>query len=327
MLRVREMVTAAGTLACAVGIGFIMQNGDTAKQRYGAQTPVLDTETVKADVISSVVNSNKVLEVQDIKLTSAQTDQTEGGASQFTADTSILLAAAGDVLEAPMQTDAIPLPACNIIASAKPAPGAMIDVMLKAPCLPNERVNVHHNSMVFTQSTENDGSLRVMIPAMARDAVVIFAFSDGDGAVTEAVIDDIDAYDRTALQWRGDTGFQVHAREFGADYGQTGHVWAGTPSGTGKLTRLGDTTVAEAFMVEIYSFPRGVSSENGVIDLSVEAEVTSANCGLEIEAQSLEITGNGIKTQDLTLAVPDCDALGDFLVLNNLVQDLKVASN
>ncbi|MFT5799447.1 MAG: hypothetical protein ACI84R_004188, partial [Candidatus Azotimanducaceae bacterium] len=29
----------------------------------------------------------------------------------------------------------------------------------------------------------------------------------------------------------------------------------------------------------------------------------------------------------LTLAVPDCDAKGSFLVLNNLVEDLTVASN
>ena len=34
-----------------------------------------------------------------------------------------------------------------------------------------------------------------------------------------------------------------------------------------------------------------------------------------------------MKTQDLTLAVPGCDAVGSFLVLNNLVTDLKVASN
>ena len=47
---------------------------------------------------------------------------------------------------------------------------------------------------------------------------------------------------------------------------------------------------------------------------------------LEIEAQSLEIQTDGkVRTQNLTLAVPDCEATGSFLVLNNLLQDLKVA--
>jgi hypothetical protein len=29
----------------------------------------------------------------------------------------------------------------------------------------------------------------------------------------------------------------------------------------------------------------------------------------------------------LTLAIPDCDAIGEYLVLKNLLRDLKVASN
>lgn len=324
MLKTREFVTAAGTLACAVGIGFIMQSSDTAKERYGDKDPVPATDVVKADLISSVVKSNAVLKVDDIMLTSAQT---QSGASAMTADTGVQLAAAGIMPDAPALVDTVPLPACDISASATPAPGAMISVSLIARCLPNERVNVHHNGMVFTQSTDNSGRLSTTVPAMARDAVVIFAFSDGDGAVTETRIDDIDNYDRTALQWRGDTGFQIHAREFGAGYGQAGHVWAGTPRAEGTLVRLGDTTVAEAFVAEVYTFPRTAASRDGVVDLSIEAEVTAANCGREIAAQSLEITEDGIKTQDLTLAVPDCDAMGDFLVLNNLVPDLKVASN
>lgn len=81
-------------------------------------------------------------------------------------------------------------------------------------------------------------------------------------------------------------------------------------------------------LAEVYTFPSAKSVQDGVVDLSVEAEVTNTNCGLEIEAQTLEMTSNGqMKAHDLTLAVPDCGAIGTFLVLNNLVSDLKVASN
>jgi len=101
-----------------------------------------------------------------------------------------------------------------------------------------------------------------------------------------------------------------------------------TSGDNGLLTRLGDTQATEPLMVEIYTFPSQMSARPGVIDMTVEAEVTASNCGLEIEAQSLEISAGGrLKTQNLTLSVPDCDAVGSFLVLNNLVGDLKVAGN
>jgi hypothetical protein len=212
----------------------------------------------------------------------------------------------------------------------------MVTLTLDAPCAPNERLTVHHNGMMFTQITDSDGSVTISAPALAEQAVYILAFSNGDGAVAQTFVPDVAMYDRVALQWRGDAGFQLHAREFGADYGQAGHVWSGIApdvdgmaSGqNGYITRIGDLQAPEPLVAEVYTFPSGMSSRSGTIDLSVEAEVTDINCGLEIEAQSLELTlGGKIKTRDLTLAVPACDAVGDFLVLNNLVPDLKVASN
>ncbi len=325
MVRVREIMTAAGTLACAVGIGVIMQSSDTSKERYGDQPVVLnDAEAIDPEVVSSVVNSSSILQVDAITLTSAQTDS---GATALTAESGVVFAAATDVLEPPVASDALPLPACEIIASARPAASAMIDVTLSAPCLPNERVTVHHNGMLFSQITDGEGTLNVIMPTLSRTAVVVFAFPSGDGAIAETVIEDIDEYERAVLQWRGDTGFQMHAREFGADYGEVGHVWAQSPEAMGTLTRLGDAAVSDPFMVEVYSLPRSRNRNAAGVDMSVEAEVTLANCGSEIEAQSFELTPDGIKKNDLTLAVPNCDAVGDFLVLNNLVQDLKVASN
>ena len=62
--------------------------------------------------------------------------------------------------------------------------------------------------------------------------------------------------------------------------------------------------------------------------MSVEAEITQANCGRDVEAQSIQKTADGeLKTQDLVLAMPDCNTVGDFLVLKNLLNDLKIAGN
>ena len=66
----------------------------------------------------------------------------------------------------------------------------------------------------------------------------------------------------------------------------------------------------------------------GDVHVSVDANVTLADCGLRIEAQTLEVSRAGkMKVQDLTFPIPSCDAVGDFLVLGNLIQDLKVARN
>jgi hypothetical protein len=334
MLQTREIVTAVGTLACAVGIGFIMQSGDTADQRYGAGdvVPLTTSGMIEVEVISQGPDANDFLEVQEITLTSAQSDSPEIALSQ---DEGVRLAAAAtSTLETPSADLDVPTTTCEITANGFATKAAMIELTLDAPCLPNERVTVHHRGMMFTQTTDAAGTLKTIVPALDENALVVFAFSNGDGAVTQLSVPELREYNRTAIQWKGDAGFEMHAREFGANYGDAGHVWKSAAreisavyDAKGFLTRLGNPTVPEALMAEVYTFPTALSKKSGVIDLSIEAEVTALNCGLEIEAQSLEVIDGDVKTNDLTLAVPDCDAKGTFLVLNNLVEDLKVASN
>ena len=80
-------------------------------------------------------------------------------------------------------------------------------------------------------------------------------------------------------------------------------------------------------LAEVYTYPRFGAGAGGDIVLSVEAEVTMRNCGQEIEAQALETQQDGrIQTKNMALAVPACDAVGNFLVLNNLLQDMKIAA-
>ena len=229
-----------------------------------------------------------------------------------------------------------PTVACSIKASALVEAGAMVRLDVTAPCLPNERTVVHHNGMMFTAVTDETGSLSTLVPALSETAVLIVEFANGEGAVATAEVASLMFYDRVVLQWAGSTGFGLHAREYGADYGSIGHVWSGaarevTAAALGEggfLTRLGEEDALAPLIAEVYTFPTGSASRGGDIALSVEAEVTAENCGQDIEAQSLEVQADGsLHTQYLTLAVPDCSSVGDFLVLNNLVDDLKIALN
>ena len=333
-LRSKEVLTAVGTLAGAIGIGFIMQSSDTAEAHYGRAA-----EAEQAPVLKGASAENSVIEMEDITLTSGEYDT---GISAPQAEAGVITASAPQsVLETPQvppvaevtldETDT-----CEMVADARPVAGAMVNLSMDAACYPNERVTVHHNGMIFTETTSDEGRLDIRVPALSEAAVYIIAFPNGEGAVAQADVIDLADYDRAVLQWKGNTGFEIHAREFGADYGSEGHIWQGQPGDvaatvtgdSGMITRLGDTDAAEPLLAEVYTFPRGNNGRSGSVALSVETEVTVANCGLEVEAQSLELQADGlVKTQNLTLPVPDCEAEGSFLVLNNLLQDLKVAVN
>ena len=189
--------------------------------------------------------------------------------------------------------------------------------------------------MIITETTKEDGSLELTLPALAQKAVFIVAFNTGEGAVAQTEVENLESFERSVLQWKGNTGFQIHAREFGADYGSEHHIWEEQPADLatvvtgrgGMMTRHGDASAPDPLLAEVYTFPLGSATRSGDVAISVETEVTIANCGLEVEAQSLELyEGGEIKTQNLLLPVPDCDAQGSFLVLNNLLRDLKVAA-
>ena len=81
-------------------------------------------------------------------------------------------------------------------------------------------------------------------------------------------------------------------------------------------------------LAEIYTFPRDTLNGDGTERLSIEAEVTEANCGQDTLARTLESDVEGaVAVIELTFTVPGCDAVGDYLVLQNLLQDLRVATN
>lgn len=335
MQHMKEIATAAGTLVIAVGIGFVMQSSETAKAHYGksARPDLTETAAATDPALSGVASADILLQVQEVQLTSASDTATldvpsdVNGVQRVSAPTN-------DV--APEPDDLPSAQDCEISAQATAIPGALVNLTLDAPCAANERLTVHHNGMLFTETTDGSGQLFFTVPALTEQAVFIMAFSNGDGAVAQTTVGDIADFDRVVLQWRGQSGFELHAREFGADYGQAGHVWSGgaqnieglTTGDNGLILRLGDILSAEPLLAEVYTFPSAKATQSGLVDLSVEAEVTANNCGLEIEAQSLEMMADGqLKSHDLTLSVPECDAIGSFLVLNNLVSDLKVASN
>lgn len=326
MSRKAEIVTTVCTLGCALGIGYVMQSDEVAQQRYGSAVGHAASAVIvgEAPVVASVVphvETNKLapLNVKSITLTSAQVP-----ASAIATSPAALLG-----------VEMGKLPDCGIETTAKPVAGAMISLHISAPCFPNTRVLISHEGLAFTEVLSETGALSVFVPALAKDAVIKATFATGESIETGAEVDSLALYDRVVVQWRGATGIQMHAREFGANYGETGHVSLGasrelstvSEGRGGYLTSLGDRTATNPLIAEVYTFPTAMKNAGDTVNLTLETEVTEANCGRDVSAQTIQISaGKKLSSQVLTVPVAECDTVGEILVLNNLLQDLTVAS-
>lgn len=308
MLDKRIILISAATAACALGIGFMMQPSKPAPQ---SASLALEQNVPQDPVVPGP------LAIEKITLTSARGAE-DLAAEEMAADTSS---------QQPV------VAGCEMQAQATAHEGALVALFVSAPCRARERITLHHQGMMVTETLDSEGALDMLMPALAATAVFIIEPSQmsdttGGGAVARVEVPDMAEVDRVVLQWGGNSGFEIHAREFGAQYGELGHVWNGakTVGSAGQVMQLGDINQLSPRLAEVYSFQRGVTDATGVIEMSVEAEISEINCGREISAQTLRISQGQVQTRDLVLAMPDCSATGDFLVLNNLVENLKIAA-
>ncbi|MEL6101500.1 MAG: hypothetical protein AAFV87_04235 [Pseudomonadota bacterium] len=325
----KEIATALGTLAIAVGIGFVMQSTETAKARYSFDVQDTVSAAVAAAPNFSFADGSS-LNVKDVELTSALT-----GLSDI--DKSLKLASISrGAPQSPSVFTSMSSPDCPIHVEAQPIIGGMVSLTINAGCLPDTKLSVHHNGIVFTEATNEEGALRVIVPALQEKAVFIIAFESGEGAVVQADVEGLRNYARTVLQWHGQSGLALHAREFGARDGRSSDLWhgskqnlAGVADGVnGLVLRLGDNTLSDPMIADVYTYPAARSAKTGTIELQVKANVTEESCGRDFRASALEMAeGGAIFSRDLSLTMPGCEAVGQSIVLNNLVSNLKVARN
>ena len=184
--------------------------------------------------------------------------------------------------------------------------------------------------LAVTGKTTATGALFTALPAMETPALVEVAFADGTRTRAEIAVPDLVTLRRFGLQWQADDTFQIHAFENGATYGEPGHISAADPHGptagqratAGFLTLLGEAATENPLLAEVYTFPTTAAKAEVV----VEAAVTEKTCGRELIAETLNSTGGSVFVTDLTVAMPECEAKGDYLVLKNLVLDLNMAA-
>ena len=219
-------------------------------------------------------------------------------------------------------------PACFTALTLHDAPGAMIAVALTAPCHKGERVVLHHAGLAVTGRIDAAGTLSISVPALVAAAAVEVRFGDGSKADGEIVVPELAGLRRFGVQWQGGQDFEVHGLENGADDGQSGDIARENPGSFGTshgfLTVLGDAAVTNPLLAQIFTYSADPTVHSDVV---VEAAITAETCGHDQMAETLTSANGASDSNELTLAMPDCSAVGDFLVLNNLASDTKVAAN
>ncbi len=209
---------------------------------------------------------------------------------------------------------------------------AIIGVTLIASCHPDERVVLKHAGLTVTAMTTLTGAIFADLPALDRTGKVEVQFKDGTSISNSIDVPEIAKMRRFAIEWQAEDSFALHGFENGADIGDKGDISAantnrpasGVPAAGGFLSILGDSSTENALLAEVYTYPTDSAVKADVV---VEAAVTETSCGREMLGETLLSQGGTVTTSDLTVSMPDCDAIGDYLVLNNLVPDMNIASS
>lgn len=323
MSRTRRLIAFGGTFSVALGIGFVMQNGDALADRFGGGA---EDQAVVADVTPTAAQTQAPAEAGLVTLGG----ESAGNLELASLEIDPVATEPMSVVEGELDLSS---DACLPEMIATPMPGAMVNLTLMAPCHGDALATIHHSGIMFNVETNANGAATVSVPALAADALFMADMSEGVGAMAIVEVPEVVNYERSVVQWQGPEGLFLHAMEDGASYGDPGHVWADAPrtvdaamNGQGYMTVLGSGIEGDPMRVQVYSRP-AAAGRGAPVHLTVEAAITEANCGQTIDAQTIQIMpGTAPMAIDMSMTLAGCDAAGQFLVLSNMLQDLTLAS-
>ncbi len=338
--------TALATLMIAIGAGVYMQsgNGQAPVVPQGQPAPV-QVASLLAGAESGASPENATPVVSALEPTHAVANEAIAAPANVTSpvagaaivDDAVDLAA----LELSPSSEAVEQPQATIATdqcapSLKATVGkmAMISLDVSAPCNAGQEVEFSHAGLRFTERLDGNGALSLDLPALAPDARITALLENDNSANVEISVPEASQYRRVALVWHGATGLQLHAFEEGATYGDVGHVWAEQP---GDLSRVeagigGYTTmlgsVASGYAADVYSFPAYLMRSLTGPDISIEAQILETTCAGPIEATFLRSNGKAVvDATPIKIAAPGCDAVGEYLVMQDLPEQMRVALN
>lgn len=223
--------------------------------------------------------------------------------------------------------------ACGAVLSVTAAGQGLMLIRLEAPCEAGRFAILRHGPLSVSARLDDDGALDLALPALDPAGEVTLRLPDGTEHMAATAVD-LTGLRRAVLQWQADDGLELHAFEGGAvDYGGPGHISAdypglspetGLPAKGGWLMRLGDDRAPVPQYADIYTYPADATVP---VRLTIEALVTAETCDSELlGVAALTGAGAGPRVDEITLAMPGCDAQGDYVVLNYPAEGAKLVA-
>ncbi|TGD43194.1 hypothetical protein EEB11_10235 [Pseudotabrizicola sediminis] len=315
----RKLTLIAGTGAVALGAGHFVQQ--KAESRAAADGPGVVVSDIRPVAAGPGALAPATILVDPSALPPVAPPAAPQPDVLAAADPDLFVMPDAPAMTAPVMASA---PDCGVSLDLLPQPGATIGISLLAPCHPDQRVVLNHAGLTVTARTSASGALVSSLPALKAVAQVDVIFADGERAQDTVALADFAGVQRFAVQWQAEDAFQLHAFENGARYGHPGHIssaFSGTTGETGLVTVLGDASVDLPLQAEVYTF--GLAAKTEIV---LEAAITQSTCGREVLGEAILAVNGSVKISDLTLAMPGCDAVGDILVLKNLLEDMTLAT-
>jgi hypothetical protein len=120
-------------------------------------------------------------------------------------------------------------PEATIAIAALPAGQAGLE--LTSACRAEEEVQIRYAGFEFFRRLNKEGKLEFVFDCIVgADEPAQFTFLDGSTAQRSISTRDLDQVTKVAVVWRGAVNLDLHAFEYAAEFGHSGHVWAGAPS-------------------------------------------------------------------------------------------------
>lgn len=223
---------------------------------------------------------------------------------------------------------------CGINLTVNAGQGAVIEADILAACKPYQMVTIQHAGLAFSLLTDAQGAAHTSLPALEASADVTVMFADGSQATSSLTIRDIDNVLRVGVSWSNGMNLDLQAIEFGAAAGSEGRVNAAAPrdyrtsriKGGGYLTQLGDPTIADGKLAEVYTIPVAHDQQRGTIALSIILDNPATVCGQSILAKTVRShEGQSPGIRSVRFTVPACGNLSSTMELPGAVNDLRLA--
>ena len=342
----RGSIMVAGTFFLAAATGHVMQNADAISARLrGTASAVSSEGLLQASLISASTETSQAAATapdQGAAVVAAAVRRSVPDFPDLPAvnpkplvTNTRLAARLGEVKSDYTRPETMADREYNTfgLVCAKPALSlvhlkpAMLGLALTAPCHPSEPVRISHAGMSFTGMTDDKGGYTATIPALAAKGEVSVHLDSGRDLTAARLVPDLGSVARIALATRGTTGLHLSALIKDAEFGGPGHIHPENPGlptlGLGGfLTRLGDPTLAQPVLAEVFTAPANKPDSH----IEIVATVEAGNCGHDVLGTTFSQNGTVLPTTGaISFAMPECDALGEVLVMDMVRATTAVA--